>query len=144
LYQTMEASLQQLHVKERSWEEERETVAEERAEEKRDAEERIEEMSAAALKELEELRKQVDDLRRVAESAKAEKDKWVMTYEARKMESNGAETLVEATERRAARSEGMRDKLKASNATLVEENEDLRKRVTESELRTISDADLVS
>jgi hypothetical protein len=60
------------------------------------------------------------------------------------MESNGAETLVEATERRAARSEGMRDKLKASNATLVEENEDLRKRVTESELRTISDADLVS
>lgn len=139
VYQTMEANLQQLVVSVESLEGERDVAVEERLQERKDAEDRLAAARAESEKEAEEIGKLVDDLRRVAESAKAEKDKWVMTYEARKMEANAAAALVEASDRRANVSESIRDKLKAANESLRREVEDARKRITESELRVVAE-----
>lgn len=144
LYQTMEATLQQLYLKERSWETERATEAEERLEERKDAEARLQQASTEAEKEAEELRKQVEDLRRVAESAKAEKDKWIMTYEARRTEANGAASQIEAADSRAAISEKLREKLRASNKSLIEENNKMRERLQQAERSASGDETLVS
>lgn len=144
-YQAMEANLQQLYLKERTWESERSAASQEREEEKRDLTEQLEHIKSKSHEEIEELKRQIEELRRTAESAKAEKDKWAMTYEARKIEANGAASLVEAAERRANGSEQMRNTLKASYQSLQKEADDLRKRVTESELRVIRDStELVS
>jgi hypothetical protein len=144
-YQTMEAALQQLLIREKEWESEREAALEELDSNRAETEANMAEFKASSLKENEELRRHVEDLRRVAESAKAEKDKWVMTYEARKLEANGAISLVEATEKRVSFSEEVRAKLKASNDALQAENADFRARVTESELRATGlSSDLVS
>lgn len=133
LYQTMEVTLQQLYLKERTWEVERQAQAEEREAERKDAEERLEEVRNASERGMEDVRRQMEELRRIADAAKAEKDKVVMTYEARKMEAGNAAMVVAAAESRVAVSEEMRNKLAASNATLSEEIGKLRCRVADQE-----------
>lgn len=138
LYQTMESTLQQLFVKEKNWEAEREKLMEDREAERKDAEERLEVVKTSAEKSIEDLKRQVDELRRIADAAKVEKDKVVMTYEARKMEAGNAHAVSIAAEQRAKVSEEMRRKLTKSNADLSKEVEKLRSHVTglESRLKT--------
>lgn len=133
LYQTMEATLQQLYLKERTWQLERDGQNEEREAERKDAEEHLEAVKTASEKTIDHLRRQMEDLRRIAEAAKVEKDKVVLTYEARKMEAGNAAPVIAAAERRAKVSEDMRDKLSKSNAGLTKEVEALRKQVTKYE-----------
>lgn len=133
LYQTMESTLQQLFVKEKSWEAERETLMEDRETERKDAEERLEDVKTNAEKSIEDLKRQVDELRRIADAAKVEKDKVVMTYEARKMEAGNANAVSVAAEQRAKVSEEMRKKLANSNTDLSVEVDRLRSHVTELE-----------
>lgn len=133
LYQTMEATLQQLYLKERKWQEEREAQIEEREEERKRAEERLAEERQAAERVAEDYRRQVEDLRRNADIAKAEKDKVVMTYEARKMEAGNAAAIVAAADKRVAIYEEMREKLVATNTSLQNELAASRSRVAECE-----------
>ena len=133
LYQTMEATLQQLYLKERSWQTEKETLAEERDAERKDADERLEEARAAADEVIGDLKKQVEDLRKIGDAAKIEKDKVVMTYEARKMEAGNAAVVIAAAEKRANVSEEMRDKLSKANTDLKNEVENLRYRLKSRE-----------
>lgn len=133
LYQTMEATLQQLYLKERTWQMERDAQNEEREAERKDAEERMEEAKTTSDKGMEDLRRQMEELRRIADAAKIEKDKVVMTYEARKMEAGNAAAVITAAERRAKVSEEMRKKLTKSNSELTKEVEKLRARVHETE-----------
>jgi hypothetical protein len=143
LYQTMEIALQHAKDRRRDVEAEAAAAAEERSAELREAAANLDRVKDDAERELEDARKLVDDLRRVADSAKVEKDKWVMTYEGRKMEANAAAELVEASERRAAVSECMREKLRATNEGLSKEVAALQARVTEAELRAAAGADAV-
>lgn len=129
LYQTMEATLQQLYLKEKTWESEREAEEEEREAERKDAQERLEEANTTAEKGSDDLRRQMEDLRRIADAAKIEKDKVVMTYEARKMEAGNAAAVISAAERRARVSEEMRKKLASSNGDLKKENEKFQVRL---------------
>lgn len=141
LYRALAAGLEQVVLRKVRLEEDAEREAEERAAAEKDATDALAAARAAGDREADEARRLVEDLRRVAESAKAEKDKWIMTYEARKMEANAAAGLVEACERRAAVCEGMRDKLKTANEALTKEVAALRARVVEGELRAVGGAD---
>lgn len=133
LYQTMEANLQQLYLKERTWQMEKEAQDEQREAERRHAQEQLEEVKLIAEKTKEDLRRQMDELRRVADAAKVEKDKFVMTYEARKMEAGAAAAVIKAAEKRTKTSEEMRDKLRNANTRLLNEVNSLRGRLTEYE-----------
>lgn len=137
IFKALEVELLQVSKMKVALEEEEKVMAEERAKERADAHSKLESVKLEAEMSADESRKLVDDLRRVAESAKAEKDKWVMTYEARKMEANAAAGLVDACEKRAFVCEGMREKLKKTNVEMTEEVKDLRRRVREAELRAI-------
>lgn len=133
LYQTMEATLQQLYLKEKTWQMERDAQEEEREAERNDAEERLEEVKNTAEKSTDDLRRQMEELRRIADAAKIEKDKVVMTYEARKMEAGNAASVISAADRRARVSEEMRKKIALSNSDLTKEVEKLRARLAEYE-----------
>lgn len=140
IFKALEVELLQVSKMKITLEEDEKVMAEERAKERADAYSKHESVKVEAERSADESRKLVDDLRRVAESAKAEKDRWVMTYEARKMEANAAAGLVDACEKRAFVCEGMREKLKKTNVEMSEEVEDLRRRVREAELRAIGGA----
>lgn len=133
LYQTMEATLQQLYLKEKNWQAEMEKQNEDREAERKEAEEKLEEVKTTADKNIEDLRRQVDELRRIADAAKVEKDKVVMTYEARKMEAGNAHAVTVAAEQRAKVSEDMRKRLTKSNSDLTKEVEKLRTQMSELE-----------
>lgn len=137
LYQTMEATLQQLYLKEKTWQMERDQQSEDREAERKDAEEQLEEAKTTHDKTVEDMRRQMEELRRIADAAKIEKDKVVLTYEARKMEAGNAASVISAAERRANVSEEMRKKLAKSNADLSQEVEKLRTHATalENELK---------
>lgn len=138
LYQTMEANLQQLYLKERTWQVEKEKLAEDREAERNDAEERLSAAQAANQKIIEDLKKNVDEYRRTADAAKIEKDKVVMTYEARKMEAGNAHAVTTALQNRMKISEEMRKKLSTSNENLQREVDKFRERVNalESQLKS--------
>lgn len=133
LYQTMEATLQQLYLKEKTWHIEKEAQNEELEAERKDALERLEQANTAAEKTIDDLRRQLDEMRRIADAAKVEKDKVVMTYEARKMEAGNAAPVIAAAEKRANNSDEMREKLTKTNKALTKEVNDLRSRVTDLE-----------
>lgn len=135
LYQTMEANLHQVYLKERTWQLEKEAQNEQREAERKQAQDQLAEAKSSADKTIEALRRQMDELRRVADAAKVEKDKVVMTYEARKMEAGAAAAVIKAAEKRTKVSEEMRTKLEKSNQELLREVEALRSRVTGYENR---------
>lgn len=132
LFQTMEATTQQLYIKEKTWLQEREAQKEELEAERKDAKEKLEQAKLASEKIVDDLRKQVDEMRRVADAAKVEKDKVVMTYESRKMEGN-ATSVIAAAEKRARTSDEIREKLSKANETLTKEADSLRIRVRDLE-----------
>ncbi len=131
LYQTMEATLQQLYLKERKWQDEREAQTEEREEERKHAEERLVDVKQAADRLIDDYKRQIEDLRRCADVAKAEKDKVVMTYEARKMEAGSVATVKAATEKRLSLSDDMRSKLSFNNTSLQKELDACKNRLSE-------------
>lgn len=130
LYQTMEATLQQLYLKERKWEQERTSVAEEREEERKEAQELLEGEKEAKQQLSDLYTKQIEELRRSADAAKAEKDKVMMTYEARKMESGSLQTTKMAYEKRLTLGDEVRTNLEAKNAALKEEVEQFKAQLT--------------
>ncbi|KAI0562770.1 Histone ubiquitination protein [Gracilaria domingensis] len=140
LYQTMEANLQQLYLKERSWQMEKEAQNEQQEEERKHAQEQLAEAKASAEKTIEDLRRQMDELRRIADAAKVEKDKVVMTYEARKMEAGAAAAVIKAAEKRTKVCEEMRDKLEKANKGLLNDVNSLRARVAEYEAKATENA----
>lgn len=133
LYQTMEATLQQLYLKERTWQMERDAQNEEREAERKDAQEQINELKAVAEKTSDDFKRQLEEMRRIADAAKVEKDKVVMTYEARKMEAGAAQAVTNAWEKRTSVSEAMRDKMEKANQSLSKEVESLRASLKEYE-----------
>lgn len=133
LYQTMEATLQQLYLKEKNWQVERDARNEEFEAERKDAAERLEQANTASEKKIEDLHRQLDEMRRIADAAKVEKDKVVMTYEARKMETGNAAAILAAAEKRADTCDEMRGKLMKENKLLSTELESLRKYVGDLE-----------
>lgn len=132
LFQTMEATTQQLYLKEKTWLQEREAQKEELEAERKDAKEKLEQAKLASDKIIEDLRKQVDEMRRVADAAKLEKDKVAMTFESRKTERD-ATPVIAAAEKRAATSDEMREKLSKANEVLTKEVDSLRTRVRDFE-----------
>lgn len=143
LYQTMEATLQQLYLKEKTWQAERDAQKDEFEAERKDAAEKLEQANAAAEKTCEDLRRQLDEMRRIADAAKVEKDKVVMTYEARKMEAGNAAAVIAAAEKRANVSDDMREKLHKSNQALTKEVDSLRTHGREME-NQLKDSRMVS
>ncbi|CAN8073015.1 unnamed protein product [Agarophyton chilense] len=135
LYQTMEATLQQLYLKERTWQVEKESQNEKQEAERKQAQEDLAEAKANADKTTEDLRRQMGELRRIADAAKVEKDKVVMTYEARKMEAGAAAAVITAAQKRTKVSEEMRHKLEKANKELLIDMKTLRARVSEYEAR---------
>lgn len=133
MYQMMEGTLQQLYLKEKNWGMEREAQVEELEAERKDAAERLEQANGASEKTIEDLRRQLEEMRRVADAAKVEKDKVVMTYESRKMEAGNAATVIAAAEKRAGVSDEMRQKAEKANGELTKTVEGLRTRVREME-----------
>lgn len=131
LYQSMEATLQELYLKEKTWQIERDQQNEDRDTERGDWEERLEEAKTTHDKSMEDMRRQMEELRRIADASKIEKDKVVMTYEARKMEAGNAASVISAAERRASVSDEMRKKVAQTNADLSKEVEKLRAQATE-------------
>lgn len=143
LYQTMEATLQQLYLKEKTWQMERDAQKEEFEAERKDAAEKVEQARAVSEKTFEDLRRQLEDLRRIADAAKVEKDKVVMTYEARKMEAGNAAAVILAAEKRANVSDEMREKLDKSNRAITKEVTSLRAHVRDIE-NQLKDSRMVS
>lgn len=131
MYRIMEATLQELYLKEQTWQSERDQQNEDREAERKDWEERLEEAKTNHEKSIEDMRRQMEELRRIADAAKIEKDKVVMTYEARKMEAGNAASVISAAERRANVSDEMRKKLALTNNDLKKEVEKLRTQNTE-------------
>lgn len=133
-YQTMEATLSQLFLKERNWVSERKAQIESYEAERKEAADKLEQTKATAERKMDDLRRQLDDLRRIADAAKIEKDKVMMTYEARKMETGNGAT-ISAAEKRANISDEMRSKLEKVNKDLSDELNSLRLHVRELENR---------
>ncbi|KAI0557892.1 Histone ubiquitination protein [Gracilaria domingensis] len=111
LYQTMEVNLQQLYLNERSWQMEKEAQNEQQEEERKHALEQLAEAKASAEKTIEDLRRQMNELPWIADAAMVEKDKVLMTYEARKMDAGAAAAVIKAAEKRTKVCEEMRNKL---------------------------------
>lgn len=133
LYQTMESTLQQLYLKERKWQNERNAINEDRTEENKLAEQRLTDAKQLAERMIEDYKRQVSDLQKIADAAKAEKDKAVLSYEARKMESGTIVSVMSAAEKKIAVCEEMRNKLIVTNKALEKEIETVHERLTECE-----------
>lgn len=133
LYQIMESTLQQLYLKERKWQDERNALNEERVEDMKLAEERLSEAKQTADRTIEDYKRQVSDLQKIADAAKAEKDKAILSYEARKMESGTVASVMSVTDKKVAICEEMRNKLTESNKALNAEIDICRKRLADCE-----------
>ena len=133
LYQTMEANLQQLYVKENSWKQEQERLTLELEEQRKDSQEQLESANTALEKVTEDFKKQLDELRRVADVAKTEKDKVDMKSDARHTEHATAASVIEAANKRAEVSNTMRGKLSNENEQLNKEVKTLREQLSDIE-----------
>ncbi|KAI0561780.1 Histone ubiquitination protein [Gracilaria domingensis] len=140
LYQTMEANLRQLYLNGRSWKMEKEAQNEQQEKERKHAQEQLAEAKASAEKTIEDLRRQMDELRRIANAAKVEKDKVVMKYEARKMEAGAAAAVMKTAEKQTNVCQEMRDKLEKANKGLLGDVNSLRARVEEYESKETENA----
>lgn len=133
LYQTMEANLQHLCLQERNWQLEKDSLNKELEAQQKEARDQLAAERVASEKKAEDLQKHMDELRRVADAAKVEKDKVVMTYEVRKMEASNAASVIDAATKRAEKCDRMRETLSKANNSLTADVEKLRERVKEME-----------
>lgn len=131
MYQIMEATLQELYLKEQTSQAERDQQNEDREAERKAWEEHLEETKTNHEKSMADMRRQMEDLRRIADAAKIDKDKVVMTYEARKMEAGNAASVISAAERRANVSEEMRKKATQTITDMKVDAEKLRTQITD-------------
>lgn len=133
MYRTMEANLQQLYLKEKNWQMERDSLNEDRETERKDAQEQLVEANAAFEKSTGDLRRQMEELRRIADCAKVEKDKVGMKSEAKKIDAGDAASIIAAADIRAKVSEEMRDKLSRANVVLSKEIKTLQSQLKDAE-----------
>lgn len=144
IYQTMEATLSQVLLREKQWEAEKEHLNDELSNEKRRSQEElamVKEESAQATKEL---KKQIQDLERVVDIVKAEKDKAAMSYEARKMESGTLTSVTAVYEKRLSMCEEMKKKLSEKNDSLQKKVESTKKQLEEVKTKWVDGAKSVS
>lgn len=135
LYQTMEANLQQLYLKQNTWTKERDNLNKELEAQRKDSQEQIEAANSALEKITDEFKKQLEDLRRVADAAKMEKDKVDMKYDARHTEHATAASVIEAANKRASVSNTIREKLEKENQNFLKELQTLREQMRELEVQ---------
>lgn len=132
LYQTMEVTLEQLVIKEREWEKEREQLKESMREKQKSHDADIQELKDDYEERLKNTTRELEEMRGEKEKAKKEKDKWSMTYEARKLEQSKGR-VVAACEARAELAEKLQKQVEERNKKLSDRISDLEKRLSAAE-----------
>ncbi|KAI0562039.1 Histone ubiquitination protein [Gracilaria domingensis] len=105
---------------------EKEAQNEQQEEERKQSQNQLPEAKNSAQKTTEDFRRQMDELRRIADAANVDKDTVVMTYEARKMEAGAAAAVIKAAEKQTMVCEEVRNKLEKANKSLLSDVNSLR------------------